>query len=136
MIKTGEIEIKLIRLERGTTRPILKDIEIIYPNKFKTDKRYLGVIDTGADITMIDSLLVNQLNLEELGNNLYRLEMRIKELFQDEILVFEVQPWNIHANNKLDSRPDLLLGRDFLLRCKMQYDGLNNIVTIVAYNID
>lgn len=136
MKKIGEVEIKLTRLERGTTKPLLQNIEIIYPNGYKTQKRYTGIIDTGADITMIDSTLLRTLNLESLDNGLFRLKMKVFELFKDEILVFEVQPWDISHNNKFDTKPDILLGRDFLTRCTMNYNGLNNLVNIESYKID
>jgi hypothetical protein len=136
MKKVGELKIKLERLKRGTTKPLIRDIEILYPNKLKTDKRYIGIVDTGADITRIDSKLLRLLNLEELEKNFFKLEIKIKDLFNDRILTFEIQPYDITHNNQIDNKPDILLGRDFLALCKMQYDGLNNTVILEAFTCD
>jgi hypothetical protein len=133
MKKIGELKIELNRMKRGTTKPLIHNIEII---KLKTDKRYVGIVDTGADITRIDSILFKILGLDEVEKDIYKLEFKIKSLFNDKILSFEIQPIDIPHNNKSDIKPDILLGRDFLTLCKMQYDGLNNMVILEAFSND
>jgi len=133
--KIGELTIKMETLERGTTKPLIHDIEILYPNRLKTEKRYIGIVDTGADITMIDPELIEKLHLKKIGDHFHELRIRIPILFEKEILCFEIQSFNITNNNKADLKPDILLGRDFLSRCKLSYNGLDNTVLIESYEV-
>lgn len=134
--KIGELKILLKSLKRGTTKPLINNIEIIYPSKQKTNKKYIGIIDTGSDITSVDSNLLKILGLKELELDIFELEIKIPELFGERILVFETQSYNITHNNKSDIKPDILLGRDFLSQCKLFYDGINNSVLIESFDVD
>jgi hypothetical protein len=134
--KIGELTIKMQTLERGTTKPLIHNIEILYPNKYKTEKRFVGIIDTGSDITRIDEDLLRTINLEEIKKDIFELNIRIPELFGDRRLYYETQPFKITKFNKADIKPDILLGRDFLSSCKLYYNGLNNTILIESYEIE
>ena len=107
------------------------DIEILPPNRRILNRKFCGIIDTGADVTMIDVSLVGEYELSKTPN--FELKLKILELFGDEILIFNSQIFKITENNNNDVKPDILLGRDFLKRCVLTYNGLTNQVDIESF---
>ena len=133
--KIGELTIKMRSCDRGTTKPLIDDIEILLPNKFKTETRYIGIIDTGADITMVSDELVDNIHLLALNGSLFELQIRMPILFGNTVLRFEINKYKITKNNENDRTPHILLGRDFLSICKLYYDGLSNTVLIESFDV-
>lgn len=136
--KLGELTLLLKDLGRGTTRPLIHNIEIISLEGHKNTKTYIGIVDTGCDITRICTSIQKELVVQyKLGDNnqtYIDLKLRITELFGEEPIELRGQPYPITSNNPNEIKPDILLGRDFLKRCKMTYNGLSNEVIIEGYS--
>lgn len=133
------------------SKPLIFDIEIILPNEDIKDF-IVGIIDTGADLTCINDQYCNmngkgEIPLRSLGNTFLELNFRVRCLFKDEILKMEIRTFNLSSksfsgqfrnpmDNDIDNMdPILLLGRDFLKRCAMEYKGIQNLVKITGYTI-
>lgn len=132
------LTIKLNQIGEYVSRPLL---EIIISNNsdFNNPITLIALVDTGADISFFDSQSLNQKtffrkNVEYKGKEqtVYKVYFSIVDLIPSFSFFMGSKP--LPNNNPKDKNFDMLLGRDFLKHCKMNYLGTKNLVTIEWIN--
>jgi hypothetical protein len=134
----GSLLITLDYFKLTTTKPLIDDIEIILNNGLSYVAS--GIVDTGADITLIYDKLCDKDGFGNVPLNksttypLLELQFYQRKLFYDELQILEIGIFQKGVNNPSQIQPDLLLGRDFLKKCEMLYSGLENKILIKGFS--
>ena len=128
------VTIEMNTIGEYISRPLL-NVVISDNSDFNNSITIIALVDTGADISFIDSQLLNQLNFfrkndeyEGQKQAVYKVYFSIDDLIPS-FYIFTGSRSLIN-NNPKDKKFDMLLGRDFLKYCKMTYLGTENLISI------
>lgn len=115
-------------------RPYI-EINIADNPDFTNKIEIIAIIDTGADISFIENDLVSKFNFfkktdeyKGLTQTMYKIYYQIPDLKESGCILSGARP--LPNNNPKEKKFDMLLGRDFLKNCEMQYSGIGNTIIL------
>lgn len=124
---------------RSTKRPFLK-ILISDDRLLKKTVELNALIDTGSDISFIskEALKISSFNFYRFletdkitGKSILLLKVYYKiPMLIDSCVLLECAVGIKKSSNPHEMHPDILLGRDFLKKYKMAYDGPSSVINI------
>ena len=132
------ITLELKTLENYISRPIIKVI-VSDNTSLENSLTIDALLDTGADISFIDSQILGKFNFfqkqdvyKNINQTVYAIYFSIENLVNNYRL-FAGSKELLNYNPK-EKKFDMLLGRDFLKHCKMEYIGKENKITLAWIN--